>query len=135
MFKTKLDVRSLFDAHFSTDTTKVLSLLARYLSFSTSKCHTNLTQHDSDDDKIFRQMAPLDNTQFETYLSFWITPCNYSDEMYLKVLTSKKVLKIVINPTKNKSSIYRVGRHPYEHFFLMLNYLKLLLNYLIILIN
>ena len=36
MFKTKLDFRSLFDANFSTDTTKVLSLLARYLSF---KCH------------------------------------------------------------------------------------------------
>ena len=44
-FKTKLDVRSLFDAHFSTDTTKVLSLLARYFSFSTSKYHKNLTQH------------------------------------------------------------------------------------------
>ena len=50
MFKTKLDVRSLFDAHFSTDTTKILSLLARYLSFSTPKCHKNLTQHDREID-------------------------------------------------------------------------------------
>ena len=49
-FRTKVDVRSLFDAHFSTDTTKVLSLLARYVSFSTSKCHKNLTQHDREID-------------------------------------------------------------------------------------
>ena len=68
-FKTKLDVRSLFDAHFSSDTTKVLSLLARYLSLSTSKYHKNLTQHDRE---IDNQTV---SAQFETYSNFWIPPC------------------------------------------------------------
>ena len=50
MFTTKLDVRSLFDAQFLNDTTKVLSLLARYFSFSASKCHKKQTQHDREID-------------------------------------------------------------------------------------
>ena len=78
MFKTKLDVRSLFDAHFSTDTTKVLSLLARYIGFSTFKCHKKNTTWQRDrqsNGNIFRQMAPLESAQFETYWNFWISPC------------------------------------------------------------
>ena len=75
-FKTKLDGRSLFDAHFSTDTTKVLALLARYLSFSISKCHTTWQRDRQSNGKIFRQMAPLESAQFETG-NFWIASCIY----------------------------------------------------------
>ena len=74
----------------STDTTKVLSLLARYLSY-TQQWHTTWQRDRQSNGKIFRQIAPIKSAQFETYSNFWIAPCilqvtYWKNVVYLEIL-------------------------------------------------
>ena len=84
--------------------------------FSTSKCHKNLTQHDREIDNqtlIFRQMAPLESGQFETYWNFWIPTCLNNIQISNAKFRFNKInlldLKIIISNIKEKPDFNKMS--------------------------